>query len=210
MRQFTIAERLIAAVLLSLSAMAAVPSLAAMLVPMVGEANAGTLRLALGLAATGLTGAAVLAIARGIAGPLAKAADTIDAIAYAELASAPPAPPGRGEVARLTSATDRLAEVIGERQRRELVHNDLERAWQAARRDNLSNLAHEVEIATEGGIQPIVAGAAALQGKAEDMLSASIVMREASARITASRPRPLPRRTCSAISPIACITWSDN
>ena len=39
MRQFTIAERLIAAVLLSLSAMAAVPYLAAMLVPVVGEAQ---------------------------------------------------------------------------------------------------------------------------------------------------------------------------
>ena len=179
MRQFTIAERLIAAVLLSLFAMAAVPYLTAMLVPVVGEANAGYVRIVLGLAVTGLAGAAVLAIARGIAGPLAEAADTIDAIAYAELASAPPLPPGRGEVARLISATDRLAEVIGERQRRELVHHDLERTWQASRRVNLSNLAREVEIATEGGIQPIVAGASALQFKARDMLTALETVRTA-------------------------------
>ncbi|MBI3705074.1 MAG: methyl-accepting chemotaxis protein [Rhizobiales bacterium] len=137
MRQFTIAERLIAAVLLSLSA------------------------------------------TRGIARPLAVAADTIDAIAYAELASAPSLPPGRGEIERLISATDRLAEAIGERQRRELVHNDLERTRQAARRVNLSQLAHEVETATEGGIQPIVAGASALKFKAEDMLAALETVRTA-------------------------------
>src|SRR3989304_4736843 len=95
MRQLTTAERLIAAVLLSLFAMAAVPYLTAMLVPVVGEANAGYVRIVLGLAVTGLAGAAVLAIARGIAGPLAEAAGTIHALAYAELRFAPPPPPRR-------------------------------------------------------------------------------------------------------------------
>jgi len=42
------------------------------------------------------------------------------------------------------------------------------------------------------------------------LVSASMVMREALARATASRPRPLPRPTCSEISAIACINWSDN
>ena len=70
------------------------------------------------------------------------------------------------------AATERLVEVLGERQRRELVHNDLDRTWQASRRINLSNLVHQVEFATEGGKAPIVTGASTLQLKAEDMLAA--------------------------------------
>jgi methyl-accepting chemotaxis protein len=172
MRQFTIAERLIAAVLLPLAAILAVPYLTAALVPSVDEANAVYARIVIWLAAAASAGAVVLAIARGIARPLAEAADALDAIAHAELQSATPLPPERGEIARLIVTTERLAEVLGERQRRELVHNDLDRTWQASRRVNLSNLARQVEVATEGGIEPIVAGASTLQIKAEDMLAA--------------------------------------
>lgn len=179
MRQFTIAERLIAATLLPLSAMLAVPYLTAALLPFLGEANAVYARIVIGLAAIGLAGAAVLAIARSIARPLAEAADTIDIIASAELESAPSMSPSRGEIARLIAATDRLAEVLVERQRRELVHNDLDRTWQASRRVNLSNLARQVEVATEIGIQPIVDGTATLQMKAEDMLAALETVRAA-------------------------------
>ena len=179
MRQFTIAERLIAAVLLPLAALLAVPYLAAMLSPLIGEANATYARIALTILAIVATAGAVLAIARGIARPLAEVADTLDALAYAELQSAMPTPPDRGEIARLVVTTERLAEVLGERQRRELVHNDLDRTWQASRRVNLSNLAQQVEIATEGGIEPIVTGAATLQIKAEDMLAALEAVRAA-------------------------------
>jgi methyl-accepting chemotaxis protein len=179
MRQFTIAERLIAAVLLPLAAMMAVPYLAAVLVPLIGETNAFYARIAIGTAAAVLAGAGVLGIARGIARPLAQASDTLDAIAYAELHSAAPLKSGRCEIARLIATTERLAEVLGERQRRELVHNDLDRTWQASRRINLSNLAYHVEIATEGGIVPIVAGASTLQIKAEDMLVALEAVRAA-------------------------------
>ena len=114
-----------------------------------------------------------------IARALTEITDTIDAIAHAELQSAPALPPSRGEVARLTAATDRLAEVLGERQRREMVHNDLDRTWQASRRVNLSNLAQQVETATEAGIQPIADGSAVLQLKAEDMLVALETVRAA-------------------------------
>src|SRR5450631_4346641 len=117
MRQFTIAERLIAAVLLPFAAMMAVPYLAALLSPLIGETNAIYARIALMLLAIGSTGAAVLAIVRGIARPLAEVADTLDALAYAELQSATPTPPHRGEIARLIVTTERLAEVLGERQR---------------------------------------------------------------------------------------------
>ncbi len=169
MRQFTIAERLIVASLLPLVALLAVPYLTPALAPLVGEVYA---LAAIGFIAAICTGAAVLRIARGIAQPLADAAGALDAIAYSELASSAPSPAIRGEIACLIATTERLANVLGERQRRELVHDDLDRTWQAARRLNLSNLAHQVEAATEEGIQPIVAGASTLQVKAEDMLAA--------------------------------------
>jgi methyl-accepting chemotaxis protein len=179
MRQFTIAERLITAVLLPLAAMLAVPYLAAALLPLIGEANDTYAHIVLGLAAAVLAGVAVLTIARGIARPLAQTAETLDALACAELHSATSSPSDRGEIARLIVTTERLAQVLGERQRRELVHQDLDRTWQASRRINLSNLSHQVEIATEGGIEPIVAGASTLQVKAGNMLTALEAVRAA-------------------------------
>lgn len=57
----------------------------------------------------------MLAVARSIARPLADAADTLDAMARAELESAPPLPASRSEIGHLMAATDRLAEALGER-----------------------------------------------------------------------------------------------
>ena len=179
MRQLTIAERLAVAVLLPLAALLSVPLLTAALLPSLDPANATYAEVFLGFVAVSIAGAVVLVMARGIVRPLAQVADTIDAIAYAELDSATPLAAGRGEIARLLAATDRLADVIGERQRRELVHNDLDRTWQAARRTNLSNLARQVESATEVGIQPIIDGATTLHLKAEDMLAALETVRAA-------------------------------
>ncbi len=179
MRQLSIAERLIAAVLLPPAAVLSVPFVRAALTPLLGQANANYAAIFIGIVAATIAGAAVLIIARGIVRPIAQVTDTIDAIAYAELDSAPPLTPSRGEIARLVAATDRLADVVGERQRRELVHNDLDRTWQATRRGNLSNLARQVELATEIGIQPIIDGAASVHFKAEDMLTALETVRAA-------------------------------
>ena len=179
MRQFTIAERLTAAVLLPLAAMLSVPFLTAALMPFLDEANATYAEIFIALVTASIAGAVVLIIARGIVRPIAQVADTIDAIAYAELDSAAPLQPSRGEIARLIAATDRLTDVIGERQRRELVHNDLDRTWRASRRANLSNLARQVESATGLGIQPVIDGAATLHLKAEDMLAALETVRTA-------------------------------
>jgi len=179
MRQFTIAERLIVASLLPLAALLAVPYLNAALEPYLGETLAVYGRIVVGLAATVLAGAGVLGLSRGITRPLADASDTLDAMAHAELESAAPLAAERSEIARLIATTDRLAEVLGERQRRELVHNDLDRTWQASRRINLSNLARQVEATTEGGIQPIVDGASIVQSKAGDMLAALEAVRAA-------------------------------
>lgn len=172
MRQFTIAERLIVASLLPLCALLAFPYLAAALAPVLGETVAPYGQIVLALIAIISVGMAMRVVARGIVRPVIEATDALDAIAYSELASATPSRPGRGELACLTATTERLANVLGERQRRELVHHDLDRTWQATRRLNLANLANHVEAATEGGIQPIVAGTSTLQIKADDMLAA--------------------------------------
>ena len=171
MRQFTIAERLIVASLLPLCTLLAFPYLAAGMALALGGSIAVYGQIVLALIAIISIGTVVRTIARGIARPVTEAIDAIDAIAYSELASAAPSHPGRGELACLTAITERLANVLGERQRRELVHHDLDRTWQATRRLNLANLANHVEAATEGGIQPIVAGASTLQIKADDMLA---------------------------------------
>lgn len=169
MRQLTIAERLSAAVVLPLVAALLGPILAATTLPL-DKANLLYAEIFVGCVAVGIAGALVLVIARGIVRPLAEVADTLDALAYAELDGTTPLPERRGEIARLITATERLVEVIDERQRRELVHNDLDRTWRAARRNNLSNLTRQVESATEVGIQPIIDGSSTLHLKAEDML----------------------------------------
>jgi methyl-accepting chemotaxis protein len=171
MRQFTIAERLFAAAMLPLLGMLAMPYLAPLLAPFLGDTVAYA-QVFISMLIAPVAVAVVLAIAYSIARPLAVTAGTLDAIAYAELGSAPAAPPCRGELERVIAATEQLVEVLGERQRRELVHDDLDRTWQASRRFKLSNLARDVEIATEGGIQPLVDGAATLHFMADDMMTA--------------------------------------
>ena len=179
MRRFTIAERLLTAVLLALCAMAAVPTLADLLTSWTGGAYEASIRLTLRLAAVAFAGALVLVIARDIARSLAHIGDTIEAIAHGELQTSPRLPPVRNELSRLIAATDHLADVLGERQRRGRVHADLDRTWQASRRANLSNLAQQVEVATEVGIQPIAAGASLLQVNASAMLTALEAVRAA-------------------------------
>jgi methyl-accepting chemotaxis protein len=172
MRQSTIAERLFGVFLLSIAAVAAVPYLAEALASLFGVAAAAYAWPAAWLAAFAIGATGALAVARGITRSLTTIGDTIDAIAHSELPSAAPQTPVRGELARLTAATDRLAEVLGERQRREMVHDDLDRTWQATRRVHLSSLAGEVETVAQSGVQPIVSGASLLQLKADDMLAA--------------------------------------
>ncbi|HTT46745.1 MAG TPA: methyl-accepting chemotaxis protein [Pseudolabrys sp.] len=170
MRQLTIAERLTAAAFLPLVAALLGRLATATVWPSLDPATAAYAEIFIWCFAVCFAAAVILIFAYGIVRPLAEVTDTVDAIAYAELDSATPLPTSRSEIARLVAATDRLAEVIGERQRRELVHNDLDRTWRTARRNNLSNLARQVESATEVGIQPVIDGAATLHVKAEDML----------------------------------------
>ena len=164
MRQFTLAERLVAAAALPAGGLCAIGYFAGNLAPwMAAVLTAVVLAAAVGV---------ILALARSIARQVRQATETIHAIAAAELPSARPEAPSRDEVAALAAAASRLADVLNERQRRDLVHHDLDRTWQALRRGNLSNLAPQVEAATEIGVKPISEGAAALQSKAVGMLAA--------------------------------------
>ena len=172
MRQWTITERLMAAVMLPLAVACAVSYVTGLLAPSLGGAAAAYAGLAVWLIASAAGGAGALALARSLARPLAEVADTLDALACAELDSPPPLPATRSEIGHLTAVADRLAEALGERQRRELVHSDLDRTWQASRRVSLSNLAREVETRTEVGIQPIAESAATLQQKGEEITAA--------------------------------------
>jgi methyl-accepting chemotaxis protein len=169
MRQFTIAERLIAAGLLPLAALVVVHFAIGVLAPYLGPAVAGYAEIAASGVVIALIMSVLWAFGKSIAGPLVAAADSLDAMACAELGSAPPLETNRNEVSHILAVTDRLAEVLGERQRREIVHGDLDRTWQTSRRINLSGLAGQVETATTIGIQPVIDGAATLQLKAEDM-----------------------------------------
>jgi methyl-accepting chemotaxis protein len=177
MRQFTIGECVAAIALPPLAVLIAEPLMTAALPPFPG--GAVFVHVAIVLATVAATAAIALAVVRAINGPLTEATDTLDAITRAELASAPDLPPQRDAVAHLLSAANRLAEVAGERQRRDLVHSDLDRSWQALRRGNLSHLAQNVEAATEAGVRPIAEGAAALQLKADHMLSGLETVRAA-------------------------------
>jgi methyl-accepting chemotaxis protein len=178
MRQFKIAERLMAAALLPAIAVLAALYLALTLVPSLGETNRAYAQIFIELTAAALGAVAVLAITRGTARSLAEAADTPEAIAEAELRSRPSSPASRAKSCVCSRPPTGLP-VLGERQRREPVHIDLDRTWQASRRVNLSNLARQVEVATEGGMQPIVDGASTLQLKAEDMRAALEAVRAA-------------------------------
>ena len=88
MRRLTIVERLMAAALLPLCAVGAVPMVPSF-VP-VNHAIYAQLIIVVGIAV--LTGLTVHRLARAIARPVAEVAATLDAIAYAEIQQAASAP----------------------------------------------------------------------------------------------------------------------
>ncbi len=179
MQRLTIGERLFIAALLPVLVFGATPYLSTALDRAVGAGYGAYVAVLLDCAATVACLIVLRTIARSFAEPLTRATVVLDAIAHGELGSSPDESRARSETKRLVDATANLAEVIGERQRRELVHRDLDRAWQASRRVNLSNLTSQIETVTAAGIQPIVSGATDLQSKAENIVSAMKTVRAA-------------------------------
>src|SRR5207253_3237603 len=87
-------------------------------------------------------GGVAYAVGRSLNRPLADAGETIDAIVRAELDAAPDQPRrGRTEIDRLLAGIDRLADLLREQHRRDVVLIDVDRKRQSARRTNLSNMA---------------------------------------------------------------------
>jgi methyl-accepting chemotaxis protein len=176
MHRLTIAERLLGGALLPLVGLVALQFVDSL------GLNLGAIpSLVAGLVVIALVGVMVLRVARSASGALDEAAETMEAVARTEFDLAPDltAQP-RSEVERVLAAAERLANVMRERQRRELVLLDAERKWRTERRDNLANMANEVDAAAQDGLQPIVEGSAVLLAKAEDMRSSLDAVRAAS------------------------------
>jgi methyl-accepting chemotaxis protein len=165
MQRLTIAERLLGVALLPLLALVALP-----FVDTMWQVIGPLASLAIALAVVILVAILILMVARSAADALAQAAETMEAVARTEFDLAPELPElPRSEVERVTASAERLASVLRDRERRELILLEAERRWRSDRRDNLANMANEVDMAAQTGMQPIVEGAAMLLGKAEDM-----------------------------------------
>jgi methyl-accepting chemotaxis protein len=176
MHRLTIAERLLGGALLPLIGLVAFQFVDS------AGINLGAIpSLVAGLIVIALVGVMILRVAHSASSALDEAAETMEAVARTEFDLAPDlAAQPRSEVERVLAAAERLANVMRERQRRELVLLDAERKWRTERRDNLANMANEVDAAAQDGLQPIVEGSAVLLAKAEDMRSSLDAVRTAS------------------------------
>jgi methyl-accepting chemotaxis protein len=166
MQRLTIAERLIAVALLPIVVLLAV----------LGSdplwSSGGNVRLAV-IAAAVIAFAVGLAVmvARSLSSPIGEAIETINAVARTDFDLAPDlSDEARSEPGRIVAATEYLASVMRERQRRDLVHLDIDRTWLASRRASLASMADQLDVATEAGMQPIIDGSATLHAKADEML----------------------------------------
>jgi methyl-accepting chemotaxis protein len=169
MQRLTVSERLLV--------IALAPTLVLLLLLLRGAAAplapADTVWLepAFGVAVIALAAALALLVAHSIARPLRHASDRIEALVVdgegTEALSAP-----RSEIARLDLATVRVAAAAQARARDGSAHAALDRAERGARRKNLSNMASEVEDATERGLRTVADGSAVLRAKTADMRSA--------------------------------------
>ena len=181
MLRLTIHERLLLVAVLPLLAFMLASTW--WLVPVWSEVSrAGVLGL-VGIAVGGIAFAGALAFgtARALARPIGDAGEAIDAIVRAELdvmSEPPPAP--RSEFHRLMAGIDQLAQILRERHRRDLVLIEVDRKGQSVRRTRLSNMASELESATNSGMEVIVQASLAVRAKAEEVRAALDMVRTAS------------------------------
>ena len=180
MQRLTITERMLVVALL--------PLVLFMLAQVLGGARLGLDERVAALGAFGLDfGAVAFAVvlafvtARSLARPLYDAGVTLDAIVRAELDCEPRAPDTRcSEIDRLMGGIDQLSDILREQHRRDLVLINVDRRQQAERRANLSNMANELEQATEVGMHSIVQGSFELLAQANEMRTALEMVRTAS------------------------------
>ena len=109
-----------------------------------------------------------LLVARSLTLPIRQATNALDPLIKAGTDQPDP----RGEIARLGAAVSKLVAAAAARERADGKNEKLDRAERAARRANLSNMASEVEGATERGLRTVVDGSAVLRAKTDDMRGA--------------------------------------
>src|SRR5712691_11103472 len=172
MRRLTIAERLgvVALVPLLVCFLAQWIDLPALEVGSLAVSGA----LSVDVAVVGLASGLAVLVARSLHEPIEEAGETIDAMVRAELDAAPVDLAGRRtEIDRLLARVDQLSELLREQNRRDLAVIDADRRRQSDRRGNLTNMANQIENATECGMRAIVDGSLALRAKADVMRTAS-------------------------------------
>ncbi|MEA2872689.1 MAG: hypothetical protein QOH67_2665 [Hyphomicrobiales bacterium] len=161
MRRLTVSERLLVVALLPALALLARDSFGA---------QAGSLWTTVSIAISALSIGLALLVARSLALPVRQAADALEPLVgeTGQIAAQKP----RSEIARLSAIVHSLTEAATGRALREAHEARLEDAERAARRANLSNMAEEVEDATERGLRTVVDGSAVLRTKTDDMREA--------------------------------------
>jgi methyl-accepting chemotaxis protein len=126
----------------------------------------------LGVAAAAIGVVVALPVARSIAGSLREVAGRLVVLAGNRPHMAEPTRVPRSETERVDAAVARLADTVTAGQRHGSAHAALYTAERSARRTNLSNMASEVEAATERGLRPVTDGTAVLRAKTADMRGA--------------------------------------
>ena len=166
MRRLTVSERLFVVALLPV----AVVLLRDAAAPFLPDNEAWMWSLA-GLAGVVLSAAVcTLSVARSIVQPLRRATDAIDALSGE--GDEPQAHIPRSEIDRLSMAVVRLTDIAAARAQDSAAQTIVDRAERGLRRANLSNMASEVEAATERGLRTVVDGSSVLRTKTADMRSA--------------------------------------
>src|SRR5215213_102290 len=110
--------------------------------------------------------ALALLVAHSLAKPLRQATETLNFLLDT------PAQGPRGEIAGLSAAVSAIAAAATGRARQVGAQGKLDHAERVVRRANLSNMADEVESATERGLRTVLDGSAVLRAKTDDMRNA--------------------------------------
>jgi methyl-accepting chemotaxis protein len=110
--------------------------------------------------------ALALLVAHSLAKPVREAAETLNSLLDTR------AQGSRGEIAELSAAVAAIAAAATARARQVGAQGKLDHAERVVRRANLSNMADEVEDATERGLRTVLDGSAVLRAKTDDMRNA--------------------------------------
>lgn|GEM_PF-2110892 len=172
MHRLTVSERLLIVALLPVFLLLGLPVAA----PLFG-AQSATVSSISSVVIVALSAGVALLVARSIAAPVVHAAEIIEALAREDDRHER----ARSEIGRLSAAADRLGASAEQTRRRNAEQTALGRAERGARRGNLSNMADQVEAATERGLRGVADGSAILRTKTDDMRSSLEAVHTASA-----------------------------